>query len=427
GDAALLARAALGLGGAFEARLFDAELVDLLEEALAGLESGHPTLRARLLARLSMALHLNDPRGRRTRLSEEALELARTSGDTGVLASCLSARFFALWGPGHAEERLRAAAETLRLAEEQADRELALDGLTWTIMELLERGERQALELRLARHATLAEALRHPLHRYYAHMWQAMLAALDGRFAEAEELARRTAVQGEPLTDLAFPRRSILLLTVYRDQGRLAELADDADAVVERYPLFHVWRVYHALLRLELGDEEPARRVLSEMAAHPAEAVPQEGNWVFGMVGLAELCATLSDAGPAASLSEVLAPYGQRCAMVRFAVACWGSVARSLGLLSTLLGDWDGAVRHYEAAIAQNTALGARPFLARTQCDFARMLVRRGGPGDAARAGQLLDAALATAVELGMGPLAAACKESTRTKEQAPGNGPTSA
>jgi DNA-binding SARP family transcriptional activator/class 3 adenylate cyclase len=416
GDGHLLARSALGLGGAFEARLFDAELVDLLDEALAGLPPGLPAVRARLLARLSMALHLNDPLGRRAQLSEEALELARTFGDTGLLASCLSARFFALWGPGHTEERLQAAAETLRLAEEQGDRELALDGLTWTIMELVEQGDRGALELRLARHHELAETLRHPLHCYYAQMWQAMLAALDGRFAEAEERARRTAAQGEHLTDLAFPRRSMLLLTVYRDQGRLEELADDVDAVVERYPLFHVWRVYHALLRLELGEEGPARRVLSEMGANPAEAVPREGNWAFGMVGLAELCGALGDAAPAARLSEVLAPYGDRCAMVRFAVACWGSVARSLGLLSTLLEDWDGAVRHFEAAIDRNTALGARPFLARTQYDFARMLARRGGPGDGERAGQLLEAAGATSVELGMGPLASACKESTRAK-----------
>jgi tetratricopeptide (TPR) repeat protein len=45
---------------------------------------------------------------------------------------------------------------------------------------------------------------------------------------------------------------------------------------------------------------------------------------------------------------------------------------------------------------------GARPWLAHTQDDYARMLLARAGPGDRERAQELLDAALATYRELGM-------------------------
>jgi hypothetical protein len=49
-----------------------------------------------------------------------------------------------------------------------------------------------------------------------------------------------------------------------------------------------------------------------------------------------------------------------------------------------------------------NTRMGARPWLAHTQDDYARMLLARAGPGDRERAQELLDAALATYRELGM-------------------------
>src|SRR6266496_2218730 len=49
--------------------------------------------------------------------------------------------------------------------------------------------------------------------------------------------------------------------------------------------------------------------------------------------------------------------------------------------------------------------LGARPLLARTQYEYARMLLRRGQAGDRSRADGLLDRALATARFLGMAAL----------------------
>ena len=57
-----------------------------------------------------------------------------------------------------------------------------------------------------------------------------------------------------------------------------------------------------------------------------------------------------------------------------------------------------------------NERLGARPWLARTQLDYARMLLRRDAAGDGERARGLLEAALATAREIGMAKVAADCE-----------------
>ena len=54
-----------------------------------------------------------------------------------------------------------------------------------------------------------------------------------------------------------------------------------------------------------------------------------------------------------------------------------------------------------------NARIGARPWLARTQEEYARMLLTRSEPGDPERAVELIDHALAAYHELGMGSYAA--------------------
>ena len=57
---------------------------------------------------------------------------------------------------------------------------------------------------------------------------------------------------------------------------------------------------------------------------------------------------------------------------------------------------------HFEDALAMNARMGARPWLAHTQHQYAVMLLARHQPGDRDKAMALLDEALTTARELGM-------------------------
>jgi hypothetical protein len=63
---------------------------------------------------------------------------------------------------------------------------------------------------------------------------------------------------------------------------------------------------------------------------------------------------------------------------------------------------WEAAQRHFEDALAANASMGARPWLAHTENDYARMLHARVGRGDRERAQALLDAAQKTYRQLGM-------------------------
>jgi hypothetical protein len=60
---------------------------------------------------------------------------------------------------------------------------------------------------------------------------------------------------------------------------------------------------------------------------------------------------------------------------------------------------WNDAARHFEQAIELNARMGARPWLAHTQRDYARILAER---GEKKRASELVAAALATYRELDM-------------------------
>jgi len=53
-----------------------------------------------------------------------------------------------------------------------------------------------------------------------------------------------------------------------------------------------------------------------------------------------------------------------------------------------------------------NERMGARPWVAHTEHDYARVLLARGAEGDETKAVELLGAVLVTARELGMEPLA---------------------
>jgi class 3 adenylate cyclase len=63
---------------------------------------------------------------------------------------------------------------------------------------------------------------------------------------------------------------------------------------------------------------------------------------------------------------------------------------------------WEEAVQHFEAALEMNARVGARPYVAHTEQQYAQMLIARGEPGDRETALELLSQALDTAQELGM-------------------------
>jgi hypothetical protein len=116
---------------------------------------------------------------------------------------------------------------------------------------------------------------------------------------------------------------------------------------------------------------------------------------------LAETSGLLGDPDSGAALYRLLVPWAAFSA-ADHPEGFRGSIARYLALLATTTQSWEDAERHFDDALAANAEMGARPWLAHTQSDYARMLHARNGRGDRDRAHALLDAARTTYRELGM-------------------------
>jgi tetratricopeptide (TPR) repeat protein len=185
-------------------------------------------------------------------------------------------------------------------------------------------------------------------------------------------------------------------------QGRWEDREEATKRFIENYPKIPSQRAPLANLYCRLGRFEEARAELDQMAADDFSHLPRDGSWIVTLGSLAKVCSYLGDSRRAAKLYEMLLPYAGRQLVTGSAAVACGSVSRFLGVLAATTSRWDEAVAHFEDALQMDGRIGARPFVANTQQEYAAMLLSRGNAGDRERANQILDQAIATAEELGM-------------------------
>lgn len=400
-----LARAAAGYGGqmVFGRAGADVRLVPLLEEALAGLAEDEVELRARLLARLAGALRDEPSRHRRDTLSEQAVELARHTGNPAALAYALNGRAAAIIAPDKVAECLAIGTDLRKVGERMGDPEVVVQGLSHRIIAQLQVGNVRGAEIDVAVASGLAGELRQPAQRWQAGGWQAMLALAAGRLSEAEEIMDEALVLGRHVyPGIAIPVHRLQRYTLCDFQGRLEEVEPEIRDLVVRYPARPVFRCVLAHLQGRLGYLSEATRSLANLAEEDFSSLPFDQEWLYSMSLLAETAAVLSDTDSADALYDQLAPWAALNA-VDVAEGIRGSVSRYLGILAATTTRWEAAIHHFDDALAMNADMGARPWLAQTQNDYARLLLARDGPDDRERARDLLGMALATYGELGMG------------------------
>lgn len=402
-----LARAAIGYGDVYvTGSAVDGFLIELLEEALVELGPVESPLRARLLTSMAMALRYAPDVERRVMLVREAVAMARRAGDWSTLTVALTALHVADWEPDNLAERLDAATEAVRLAEETGDPMLAYWGHHWRAIDLLELGDIDGLDRELVAHQRLAEELRAPTYLWNSVRLRATRAIMTGAFEPGERLAAEGYEIGrgvDPVDAHAMYITQIWNIRLW--QGRLDELVTDWEQYCTYYDTIPAWRARLAWLYAELGREDEARQEIERLMAHNGAVVPREMHWLSAIAFLAEACCRIGDMPYAATLYELLQPYADynvRSGGYPVSLASFGSASRPLGLLATMLRRWDAAAKHFDDAITMNTRIHAWPWLAHTQHAYAAMLQMRGARGDLLRARTLLGQAITRYDELGM-------------------------
>jgi DNA-binding SARP family transcriptional activator len=398
-----LARAAAGYGGRIVyARAADDErLVPLLEEGLDALAEEDVALRARLLARLAGALRDEHSRDRRDALSREAVELARRTRNPAALAYALDGRAAAIIAPDTVAECLALGSELREVAAGIGDRERIGYGHIHRFIAQVQVGDIRGAEVDLAAASRIADELRQPPGLWQVYGSRAMLALAGGRLDDAEELALQAFEFGErALAWMAAPVYRVQRYTLCDFRGNLEDVEASIYDLVAEYPARPVFQALLAHLQARLGRLQEGKQVLDDLAGGRFSALPFDMEWPFGMSLLAETSALLRDTDSAAVLYSLLLPW-RAINVVDMPEGIRGSLSRYLGLLATTLQRWDDAARHFEDAIEMNARMGALPWLAHTQHDYARLLAR-GTADDRAKGDALLATALATYRELGM-------------------------
>lgn len=365
GDSEQLAAAALGLGaglGGFEISLFDQVQIDLLEEALGALPAEDTSLRAWVLARLSMALAFVGNSNRRSELADEAISTARRVGDDVALAHALAGWCDVFSGPDDVDRRLAAAQEVIALATASGQRPLELLGRRLRIVALMERGKLIDADLEVDAFERVADVLRQPFYRWYVPLWRSTLAMTGGRF---EDAARWTD-EAERLGELAHSENAEILVAVQRfvrlrHEGHFPDAAEVVTRLLADVPDIGApgsleWSLL--VRNVICGETDVAHRRADRLASEGLRAPRADSEWLVNLAQLADASVALQHHGLATAVYNAMEPYAELFVVEGIGAAVCGVAAHYLALTAGVLGRDGEAARFASLAEELHRAAG---------------------------------------------------------------------
>jgi class 3 adenylate cyclase/tetratricopeptide (TPR) repeat protein len=374
-----------------------ARLIPLIEDALAAIPGDDSPSRSRLLSLLAYQRSWAGTSDGRSSMHEESIAMARRLGDARSLGFALCNAFLenASYRLSRQPRGPEILEEVIQLARELGDKELEVSSQCLHLSGSLVLGDIAAVDAGIEEHARLGDELQQRIQMGHPFLLRSMRALLSGPLSRAEQLddeweraSRRYSVGW--LAAVALPFRLVLCW----EQGRLAELQPVYRAALERRatPLVQACLAFTCS---ELDDAAEAQALVEQLGRDQFVAVPFDLDWSFALSLLSHACFVARDTQHAEALYGLLLPRARYAVTVQGASVCLGSTSRYLGMLATTLGRFANAERHFDDSDAMNTRLGARPLLAHTKVDRARMHLARHAQGDIARARELLEEAAA--------------------------------
>ncbi|MEV0385124.1 AAA family ATPase [Nonomuraea sp. NPDC050643] len=348
----------------------DQQRIALLTEARRVVDSTDVSTRALLAALLASELIWATDGERRFALSDEAVALARKSGDPRTLASVLGMRSLTIIPADPLHQRNRDGDEMLEAARQTGDDLALFHAYVQRTPPVLDSGDAAKAATLLDQADELARRLGQPHLNWLIGYSKAGLTLMQGDLAQAEseaETAMRLGSEiGRRLEAVAIYAEQIA--EIRRLQGRLWELRDRLRRIAQAPQVDPV----HAVLRYlcELDDVEAAP-LLDRILAHGGAEPPRNMAHRPALDNLAVAAARLGRAGLAGQLYASLAADPETFGHGTVAHHCGHHY---LAHLCVAMDDRRRAAEHFEAAAEAHERRGVPLMLAESLLDWADLL-----------------------------------------------------
>jgi DNA-binding SARP family transcriptional activator len=377
----------------------DHRFVALTAEALEVLGADDAVKRSQLLS--GLANYRWSREGQMTaarQLSAEALQLARDAGDAAALTAALAAQARSLPGPGETTERLELAQDLAHLGHTTRDPAALVHAAQIRLRVAIEVGDLAAFDRSAAHLHAAAEAAGSSSLKADAVGCLVLRALIDGRVHDIGPLAAEMMAVA-PHSEGTAGAVAGQLFELLRLQGRTAETVPFLEEMMDAHSgVDVVGRA--AVAYAEFGRTEAAKALLERLGSEDFKVVAGDRERSAGLGWLAEAAARVRDASAATALLELLEPHTGQLLQSGRGIAVLGAADRFLGMCAATCHRWDDAERWYHSALTFEESVPTPPNAARTRLWWARMLLDRRGPGDAARSRELLQQALTTSSAL---------------------------
>ncbi|WP_413253060.1 ATP-binding protein [Streptomyces anulatus] len=308
-------------------------------------------------------------------LAIHIMALARDGSDDEALAFSLWARHDSVWGLGSAMERLGLTDEMTVVGRRTQHQDMELHATSMRWVALLELGDPAFID-QFRAFVRLAELTELPRFALGIAVDTSLIAALQGRFAEASAALEDDALDPENNDHVAFGFMGHHLHWAQRLlQGHFAE----AEEVLGLLPGagYPYPGLLEAVTAVEQGDATPALRLIAEQsdraAPYPRAFMP------LWLRLLAQTAAVTGDPRLITRAEDELTPYTGQWLVSLYGCDIGGPVDLWLGMLAAARDDQDAAVAAFTEAAASSDRLGARPWAVRARLCLARSLLARAG------------------------------------------------
>ncbi|GAA1390682.1 hypothetical protein GCM10009613_31810 [Pseudonocardia kongjuensis] len=358
GDAGLLGRAALAVGGPdLAARHLTAARQALCLEAMAALGDTDPELRELVgehLTAISTAWSV--------RPAEPVRPVPPDEAERRSIA--LQARHARALGPAGTGERLAVAGDLVGLGDAAGDDHIRAWGRLWRLDALQQLGLRVEFHTELTELAALVGRLGSPVWRWRLASVHASLALIEDRLddvgaaiAEARAAGESAGAPDTSFLDLLF-RHAL----AHRTGDGLAAIEAEVRLAVADGPfLAQGWR---GRVLLRSGRAAEAVAVWRALAPHAAALPPASAEVLVAEAGHAELAEAAGDRIGAEAVRRRLRPFAHLHVTAGATTPYGGPVALVLGRLARFLGDAPGAAAAFTDAATRADAFYAPWFAA---------------------------------------------------------------